>query len=125
MLEGADHGPYLEHFGLFGLQTLDRADEVGAPEHFFARIDDTRAGSLVVRVPEMSLLAGSLFNQDRVAKTTDTGDGEGAQSGPVFVTVFFAGNSNDHRTGLLGAERSGDGMATISPGNAPCHQPKV
>ena len=119
MLEGTDHGPYLEHFGLFELQTFDRADQIGTAKHFFARIDDAGASSLVIRVPEMGLDSGSLLHEDRMAQATDPGDSEGAQSGPVFITMFLARDSNDHRTGLLGAGRSGMAWPQVHPGSTP------
>ena len=67
---------------------------------------------------EVGFGSGPLLHYHCVTEPAETRDREGAQPGPVLVTMFFVGDSNDHRTGLLGSARSGrhgDNLALHRP----------
>ena len=77
---------------------------VGALVDLVGTVDDSSTGAIVVTVGESGRFTGPSFDDDGVTLLGQSGNGERVQSDPMFVTVDFAWDSDEHG-GLPGVER--------------------
>jgi hypothetical protein len=116
VLKRADYGTRLDYSRLIGGEPRHAANEVGAAKNLLPRVDDARAGVLIISVEKMGVRTGALFDQDRMSQVGKTAHREGAQAHAVLIPVLLAGYSNDHRIGLRDLMDRGVRRGQFRPG---------